>query len=172
MIKLFPETNLIRGYYNPLEFTKAGDFMVDDELEVVDYQSLIDNDEKEEGSCIQQEFSIVDVNRDIAWDVPASNIRIGKFGVVGSFYADFEYTVHLEKPVKSLWTDAVGIKIQYRTGSWYSDIDPSEDDPALRTFDTSISGIIRISFFNATYDTLNGLVTQRDAGGLHMAFCT
>jgi hypothetical protein len=87
MMELSPETGTIRGNYNPAEYTNPNDFQVGDELVAVDYAPLLPGD-----ACVRQEFGIVGVNRDLGWNVAASNIRIGKFGVVGSWYADFEYT--------------------------------------------------------------------------------
>lgn len=37
------------------------------------------------------------------WNVPISNVRIGKLGVVAVSYADFEYTVYLDTAVITLW---------------------------------------------------------------------
>jgi hypothetical protein len=166
MMELSPETGTIRGNYNPAEYTNPNDFQVGDELVAVDYAPMLPGK-----ACVRQEFGIVGVNRDLGWNVAASNIRIGRFGVVGGWYADFEYTFFLETPVTTLWSDAVGIEIEYSTGSWYSQLTPRADNPALRDFDAPVSGVVHVTFKDASFQTLNGLVTQRDAGGLHVAFC-
>ena len=111
MAQYLPDTDQIKGYFNPAEYAQANDFQVGDLLDAVDYKSLLPG-----GPCpSRQEYGIIGVNTGLGWNVDSSNIRIGKFGVIGSWYANFEYTLYLDEPVSTLWTDAVGIvvKIQY-----------------------------------------------------------
>ena len=167
MAQFLPETNQVRGYYNPAEYTREDDFWAGDVLEAIDYKSLLPG-----GLCpSRQEYGIISVNQALGWAVDSSNIRIGKFGVVGAYYKNFEYTVYLDEPVKTMWLDAVDIVAKYTTGGWPVDLTPRSDDPALRDFASPVSGELKIEFFDVSHLTLNGLTTVRDAGGLHLAFC-
>jgi hypothetical protein len=168
VVQLLSETGTVRGYYNPEAFATPNDFKVGDQLEALDYKSLLPN-----GSCSQEEFGIVgDVDPGLGWNLPPSNIRIGKKGVIGDLYQDFEYTLYLDDSVSTLWTDAVDLEIEYSTtGESYSQLIPQADDPALRDFGRNVSGTIHIAFFDAQPGTTGSLVTHRNGGGLHIAFC-
>jgi len=168
MMELMPYTDKVRGYYNPEEYTSAGDFAVGDELVLIDYEPLLLSG----GECIRHEYGIADVDQDLGWNVHPSNIRIGMFGVIGHWYGDFGYTFYLESPVTSLWTDAVYADAVYNTGNGFLPLRARQNSPTIRDFDAPVSGLVKVRFENANIGTLNGLVTQRDAGGLHVAFCT
>ena len=149
----------------------ASSFQLQHELFAVDYQVFLPG-----GSCTttRQEYGIVSVNDDLGWEVDPGNIRIGRLGVVGSWYADFEYTFEVVSPIQSLWTDAVDIEIEYRAddGNYQLLVATNPDDPSIREFPNGpVSGIVHVNFKAASFTNLNGLVTHRDGGGLHAAFC-
>ena len=135
---------------------------------MIDYEPL----RSAEGGCTRHEYGIAGVDQHLGWSVPPSNIRIGKFGVIGHWYDDFEYTFYLESPATSMWTDAVFADVFFDTGNGFLPLVARQNIPTIRDFEAPVSGAIKVRFENAKIGTLNGLVTQRDAGGLHVAFCT
>ncbi|KAL3928313.1 MAG: hypothetical protein SGBAC_012703 [Bacillariaceae sp.] len=168
MMELVPDTDNLRGYYNPEEYTIPGDFAVGDELVLIDYEPLLSAD----GECIRREYGIAAVDQELGWNVPPSNIRIGKLGVIGPWYDDFEFTFYLESPVTSMWSDAVFANMFYNIGNGFLPLNARQNSPTIRDFEAPVSGAVKVRFENAKIGTLNGLVTQRDAGGLHVTFCT
>jgi hypothetical protein len=92
--------------------------------------------------------------------------------VIGDLNQGFEYTLYLEHSVSTLWTDAIDLEIEYSTtGESYSELIPQADDPALRDFGINVSGTVHIAFFDAQPSPTGSLVTHRNGGGLHAAFC-
>jgi hypothetical protein len=173
MFQYFPATDMVRGHYNPYVYTSVGDFAVGDKLEIQDYEPITN------GDCVPEEYGIVaflnleQSSSGTGWNVPISNVRIGKFGVIGGWYKDFEYTVYLDTAVTTFWCDAVGIVIDVSTdgGNSFSPVTAPASNPTLRSLGSSVSGYIQIRFYSVSHLTLNGLITSREAGGLHFAFC-
>lgn len=173
MFQYFSVTDTVRGHYNPYDYSKVDDFAVGDQLEIQDYEPFSN------GDCDREEYGIVTfLNLDsetsgTGWGVLISNVRIGKFGVIAGWYKDFEYTVYLDAAVTTFWCDAVDIAIDVSTdgGSSFSPVTAPASNPTLRSLGSSVSGYIHIRFYSVSHLTLNGLITAREQGGLHFAFC-
>ena len=163
-------SNQVRGWYNPDEFSNPNDFQAGDVLTLLDYDALLSG-----GLCSQRSLFDVVGKSETGWNMEGTNIRIGRKGLVGLFYADFYVEVYAKSPVKMLWTDGVNATVtvfqEKSWAGWPREVVGLDTDPTLRPFEEPLSGKIRTSFEDAGLFDLNGLVTQRDGGGLHLALC-
>ena len=142
------------------------------------------------------EFQIIS-NSTLGWNRDPYNIQIGRIGLVGPWYKEFyidigNLTVSSSPPTASnmiLWTDAINATIlmqvqenqeQAHDDNWVWSNPPrqleplSPSSPQLRRIvdDLSTYSKFRLIFQNVSLFDLNGLVSHRDGGGLHIAFCT
>ena len=171
MVKL--ESGRIRGWYNPEQYAEVDDFWVGDRLVAKDYGVLIPGRE-----CTRVPFEVFTEPGTVSlgWDRDPSNIRIGRVGLVGNFYNDFDLLFHLDTPVSMMWTDAVNANIDvFQSESswayWPRAVEASPEFPSLREFEAPLVGDIRVYFKDAGLFDLDSLVSQRDGGGAHIAFC-
>jgi hypothetical protein len=174
-------SGLVQGRYIA---ASDGDFQAGDWLEALDYVPLVPS----ETFLLRREFSIEKActlvpdddtspeqayseTREFGWQLQPYNIRIGKIGLVGHEFHNVWLNISVDKPVSTLWTDAVDILVEFSTvGNAFVELKQNHDAPSLRDFPTGpIAGSLYLKFHSINLDTLGGLVSTEFGGGLHIA---
>lgn len=170
-------SGVVQGRYT----VSDDDFEAGDWLEAVDYLLLASSGGSRREFSIEKASTLIPDEKspeavqetpELGWQLQPYNIRIGKIGIVGHEFQDVLFMISVEKPVSTLWTDAVVARIEFSMdGENFAELlAGNKDAPSLRDLPCGpFSGSLYLKFLSINLDTLGGLVSDELGGGIHIA---